>query len=386
MNPAPKISTTFDVPQVMPLMHPAFVRLMAVQMAFGLSFSIFLILPKHLALTLRARPSEIGWIMAMYGVANIAAARPINWLMVRVGRKRVLQLGALCAALGGLVFVFASNAGWLAGFGRFLQGVAWAMVFTAGTSMAVDLAPPGRMAQSMGLFASAVLAMNAIGPPLAEPLLNSWGYGPVFMVAVAGALVALVLARRLPETLIPPAPLRDHGKSAMPPRHVALWVVLGLVCGTMFTFYQPLALEVHVPRVSDFLLGYTASALAVRLLGGRVMDKVGYRKVCLASLALYALVVLAMRWMSPDTVVVLGVVYGLAHGTFYPAMLSLSVSAVTPAARGALMSTINVAFHAGAMAVVVLGYVAEFTGLAGIFTGAAAVAVLGLWWLRSSGT
>ena len=371
----------------MPLLHPAFMRLMAVQLAFGLSFSIFLILPKHLAVTLHARPSQIGWIMAMYGVANIAFARPLNWLMLQAGRKRVLQAGALCSALGGLAFVFTDHAGFLAGFGRFLQGISWAMVFTAGTAMAVDLAPPGRMAQSMGLFASAVLVTNAIGPPFAEPLLKSWGYASVFLIAVASSLAGFLLARRLPETVVATVSAdREKSSASMPASYVGVWVVLGMACGTMFTFYQPLALQVHAPRVSDFLLGYTAAALCVRVLGGRVIDRLGYRKVCLASLALYAAVVLCMRWMSPGTVVVLGATFGLAHGTFYPSMLALSVAAVTPTARAALLSTINVAFHAGAMTVVLLGYVAEFAGLTGVFSLAGLFTFVGLWWLRPTGT
>lgn len=371
----------------MPLLHPAFMRLMAVQFAFGLSFSIFLILPKHLAVTLHARPFQIGWIMAMYGVANIAFARPLNWLMLRAGRKRVLQAGALCSALGGLAFVVTDHAGILAGSGRFLQGISWAMVFTAGTAMAVDLAPPGRMAQSMGLFASAVLVTNALGPPVAEPLLKSCGYAFVFSVAVASSLAGFLLARRLPETMTADASAKSETSSAsMPASYVGVWVVLGMACGTMFTFYQPLALQVHAPRMSDFLLGYTVAALFVRVLGGRVMDRLGYRKVCSVSLALYAAVVLSMRWMSPSTIVVLGATFGLAHGTFYPSMLALSVASVTPRSRAALLSTINVAFHAGAMSVVLLGYLAEFAGLTCVFGVAGLFTLVGLWWLRPSAT
>ena len=387
MNPAPKASPSLIIPTAATdsLLQPAFVRLMAMQVAFGLSFSIFLILPKHLAVTLHAGPAAVGWIMSMYGVANIVFARPLAALVDRLGRKRALQAGALCAAVGSVMFLLADTAGVLAGAGRLLQGVAWAIVFTAGTSMAAELAPPGRMAHAMGVFASAVLAMNAIGPPLAEPMLAAWGHRPVFALAAFGSLIAFFLARRLPANECA-KPQGTRIRSSLPRAYVALWVVLGVACGTMFTFYQALALSVHVPRVSDFLLGYTAAALFVRVFGGQFVDRVGYRRTCMWAFMLYAFVVFAMRWLGPQTIVILGAAFGVAHGTFYPAMMALSVVSVPSHERSALMSTINVAFHSGAMAVVVLGYLAEYMGLEGIFALAAIVTLLSLGWLRPGPT
>lgn len=373
LNPAPAAS----------LLQPAFVRLMAMQVAFGLSFSIFLILPKHLAVTLHAGPAAIGWIMSMYGVANILFARPIAAFVQRVGRKRALQAGALCATLGSSLFVFADTAGVLAASGRLLQGVAWALVFTAGTAMAAELAPVGRMAHAMGVFASAVLAMNAIGPPLAEPMLTAWGHRPVFALASMASFVAFFLARRLPaQTAAASDTPAMRTRSPLPRAYLALWVVLGVACGTMFTFYQALAIDAHVPRVSDFLLGYTAAALLVRVFGGRFVDRIGYRTTCLWTFVLYGFVVFAMRWMGPHTIVILGACFGAAHGTFYPAMMALSVVTVPPQARSALMSTINVAYHSGAMAVVALGYAATYIGFEAIFALAAMVTLLSLGWLR----
>ncbi len=364
-----------------PLLHAAFLRLLAVQAAFGMSFSIFLILPKHMTVNLHAGPFEIGWVTALYGLANIAVSRPLSRLLSWVGRKRVLQLGALCAAAGGSVFMFIDHVGPLAGLGRILQGVSWAMIFAAGSSLAADLAPPGRMAQAMAVFASAVLAMNAVGPPLAEPMLNLWGPMPVFGVAVVSSLLAFFLAKRLPHS--DPVPEPDVGPTrALPRPYLALWVLLGLACGTMFTFHQPLALLRGVPRVSDFLLGYTAAALSVRVMAGRLLDKVGYRRACVAALALYAMVVLCTGFMTPGLVVVLGAAFGLAHGTFYPALMALSVAQVGVAERSALMVTINVAFNAGAMMVVVLGYWAETVGLPLVFTLTGVATAFGLWWLR----
>lgn len=369
------------------LLHPAFVRLLFVQSALGLSFSVFLILPKHLTVGLGAGPFEIGWIMALYGAANILLAKPLARLLRRVGRRRFMRLGALCTALGGAVFMFVDHAGLLAGFGRFVQGIAWAMIFTAGSALAADLAPPGRMAQAMGVFASAVLAMNAVGPPLAEPLLAEGGPIVVFGIAVAAALLAFVLAGRLPAD----GPTRETAQvtpaagRVLPVQLWALWAVLGFSCATMFSFHQPLALQRGVLRVSDFLLGYTVTALAVRVVAGRWLDRVGYERACRASLALYGVVVAGTQLMAPGTIAVLGAVFGIAHGTFYPSFMALSLARVSADERPLLMTTVNVAFSAGSLLVVALGFVAERVGLPLVFSGVGAVTLAGLWCLRRRG-
>jgi MFS family permease len=365
-----------------PLFGSAFRRLMLVHLAFGMCTSIFLILPKHFTVTLHAGPREIGAVMTMHGVANILLMRPLRALLARWTHRRVLAVGTLVMALGGSLFIWVQDASVLAGAGRFLQGAGWACVFTAGSAMAANLAPPGRMAQAIGFFAAALLCTNAIGPAFSEMMLPILGPTWVWIIGAGFGVIAFVFAVRLPrdgDTNSTPkadgAPLPPLG-TLIAPRYFVLWFVMGLISVTMFTFHQPFALQRGFARVSDLLVGFTMTALVVRILSGRLLDRLGHRKVAMVTLAGYGLVLVSLNFLGPIGLWPLGLAFGLTHGAFYPAMMAMCMSTVLPENRALAISRINTANHLGAICVFGLGYVAEIGGYPLVFTGVGALTVI----------
>jgi MFS family permease len=178
---------------------------------------------------------------------------------------------------------------------------------------------------------------------------------------------------------------------------LATSVVLGIACGAMLTFHQPLALDRGISRVSDFLVAYTAGALFARLGLGRLGDRIGAARVACASFLLYGAVVAAMPGLRATSVLgslaMFGAIFGLAHGLFWPAFLTLALSgggsgqSVGRApGRERLMAWINGGFNLGVTTASVLGLVAEAVGFGlvlvpvGLLT---AATVLPLWrWAR----
>ena len=147
-------------------------------------------------------------------------------------------------------------------------------------------------------------------------------------------------------------------------------VVLGAACGAMLTFHQPLALVRGIDRVSDFLIAYTAAALLVRLGLGRLTDRIGAGRVAFASFLLYAAVVAAMPGLAPGwRLAVFGALFGLAHGLFWPAFLSLSLAAVQRkwTWTRAVAGLHQWGFNLGVASVGLLGLVVERAGYALVF-------------------
>ncbi len=356
---------------------------MAMQLAYGFSFSVFLLLPKFMAVALHAGPLAIGVVSAMLGVGCVAAVPLLGTHLERRGVRAPILIGNLMLAVGALGFAFVDSVGPLAALLRGLHGMSWTLVFNAGMTLTTMIAPPGRMAQAIGIYGSTNLISNALAPAVAEPLMNVVGYRPVFAGAAAVALVAWWLGLRLqvpPREPGPRQPVSLVGLLRRP--HVrALTIVValsGVALGVMFTFHQPFALQLGMTHVSGFFIGYTAGALLVRIGGGRLVDRIGHRRAMVWSLVLYGAVTAAMSLLTPGRLAPLGFLFGLAHGTFFPASLALAVSGTEPVARGHVLALLNGALMGGMMLVPAVGAAAGAVGYPAIFLVSGAVVLSAL--------
>ena len=377
-----------------PLQVPAFRALLLAQSCFGVAYSTFLILPKFLAVNLGAGPSQVGWIMATASLVNVLGVRPVAYVGTRWGGPRALALGSLFMAAGALGFIPVDSVGPLAFLCRVLQGLGWAFMFSASGQLVLALAPPGRLSQAIALHGSSNLVTNAIGPALAEPGIALFGAGPVFAGAGAVAVLGAWLCSRieLPPGSTPqpgPVPPATDGAAAAtlavpatvdptptavpsPPARLPyflllLGVMVGVGSGTMFTFHQPLALSRGSERISDFLVAYTIGAVGIRLAFGRLIDRVGARRVAFASFLVYGLVIASMIALTPGTLALFGALFGLAHGMFWPAFLALVLQTAVPAIRSRSLAWVNAAYNAGVVSVAGLGLVAERAGFGLVF-------------------
>jgi MFS family permease len=356
-----------------------FVTLLCLQLAFGFSFSTFYLLPKFMAVELRATPVAIGAVTGMFGLSGLVAIPLLGASIDHVRRRSFLRAGSALMVVGAFGFLLVDEAGVLAGALRLAQGLAWAMVFTAGLALTSDTAPPQRMAEAIGVLGSANLVMNAIAPAIAEPIAEQAGYGPAFALAGVAAVVATGLSFKLDE---PAATGRNHAPSLVaflqrPATRMMAPIIgtAGAAFGVMFTFYQPAALEVGIRQVRGFFIAYTAGALFVRLGLARVADRWGRHVVAVAALVLYGAAVIGMHKISPLGLALFGFLFGVAHGFFFPAFNAMVLEDAPREERGKLMTLSNGFFSIGSASVVGLGFAVETMGYGGIFV-LAGIAVL----------
>ena len=374
---SPALPSSRPGPSPSPLANPAFRRLLFTQALFGVAYSVFLILPKYLATHLHASTGLISWIMASAAAVNVISAPLMGRIAGAQGARRGMVIGNLAMATGSVLFVFVAHPGAGAFVARALQGLGWALVFSSAGMLAVALAPPDRIAQAIGLHGSANIITNAIGPALAEPAIAAWGATPVFLAAAAVALFAAYQSTRVaspPAPPVPPSPAAAPAPPAAaraprPSRFLLLpSLMLGIACGVMFTLHQPLALDRGIHRVSDFLVAYTAGALAMRLGFGRFTDRLGAGPVSAASFLLYGLVVAGMPLLHGSWGLVgFGALFGVAHGIFFPALLAFSIGSSPEASRGRVIAGFNASFNLGGAAVVPFGMLAERHGFSAAF-------------------
>jgi MFS family permease len=359
-----------------------FVLLLCSQPLAGFAISTFYLLPKFLTTELHATPSQIGLVSAAYGIAGSLAV-PLLGAAVDKVSPRVLLLSA-CAALAAaaLGFVWVDRVGPLLLALRTIQGLAWAVLFTAGMMLTIGTSPAARLAQAIGYYGVANLVMNAVAPATAEILAERTGWTPIFVLASATGVLGFLIAFWLPDER-PARPsdvsifeLLSRRRSLSMVAIVAIW---GGSFAAMFVFHQPFALELGMKNVRGFFIAYTVTAIFARVGLGNAVDRIGRSVVAVASLALYAVVVLAMQGLRPGWLEPIGAALGIAHGFFFPAYSAFVIERAPPEERGKLMALSNAAFSGGfALAGVVLGGVAERDGYAHAYLLAGLVTTAGV--------
>jgi MFS family permease len=372
-----------------------FALLLGLQFAFGIGFSIFVLLPKILASALHAGPEGIGLVTSMFSLAGVAAVPFVGARVDRAGRPRLIIAGTALMLVASLGFLAVDRVGPLALVLRAAQGVAYTVVFVTGAALAADVAPPDRMARTMALYGSSNLVTNAVAPLFAEPMIEHVGPRSVYVAAALASLVAGLLGTRLVER--PPA--HAHASAA----DASLWAVMrrpralrimtvmtlaGIALGAMFTFSQPMALERGFRHVGGFFIAYTLAVIAVRVVLHDLVDRVGPQRACVAALVLYAAIVFSMRWLGVAGVVgrwglsAFGAVFGVAHGFLFPAAMALGIENLPTVERGRMLTLTNAGFIGGGAFVLPLGGVAAHAGYPTLYglCAAGALAAAALLW------
>ena len=352
------------------LYSPRFVLILSLQFIFGLGFSSFLLLPKYLTEAHVADATTIGRIVAAGPLAAVFIMPLQAAYIDRFRRHHLMFVSALVLLSAALGFSQLHEIGWGVYGLRLLQGAAFASFMATAATLVVEITPPERLGQALGLSGAANLVTNAIGPGVAEPLAAAWGWHAVFLLSAVASACAALGTLALGDARAPRA--RAHPRpGVVQPRRLALLhsaLVGGLGFGVVITFYQPLALSLGITEVRALFIGYTLAALGVRVVFGAWLDRIDRRRLALLAAGVYPLVVFATAGLRPGWLFPLGVALGLAQGTLYPVVTALLFERAEPEARGALMTYFSGCFNLGfVLATIGLGALASRVGYRSVF-------------------
>jgi MFS family permease len=360
------------------LLSKPFVLMLCVQFCFGLAYSSFFLLPKYLTREFHASASAIGVVTSVGFLAGVLATPWIGAAIDRGARRTSITCGALVNAACAWLFFYVHTISTPLYLLRAAQGISYALVFNALVTVAADLAPPKKLSQAIGLCGAAGMLANAIAPAIAERIADHQGWGLVFLLAAGAALFAAVLSLGIGGGRAPIAttPVADEDAPSAwtlvrDPRRFGSFVcsaAAGAGFGVMFTFTQPFALAHGANHVSNFFIGYTVSALTVRVFLGGLADSFGRHRVAFGALVLYGLVACMTSQLRPNLLFPVGVCLGVAHGLLYPAINALGAEGIPRARRGAVMSYFGACFYGGfALWVFAAGLLAKSTGYPVVF-------------------
>jgi len=246
---------------------------------------LHLAVPK-LSAALRPSSAQLLWIIDVYGFLVAGSLVTMGTLGDRIGRRRLLLIGAAAFSIASVLAAFSTSAETLIA-SRALMGVAGATLAPSTLSLIFNMfVDPTQRRVAIGIWISSFSAGGAIGPVLGGVLLEYFWWGSVFLLALPVMALLLVLGPRvLPEFRDPEARRLDLRSAAMSLAALlaviyglkdtaqdgfgllpALSIVAGMAVGVLFvrrqlTLANPL-IDIQLFRIPSF-----SASLATYMLG-----------------------------------------------------------------------------------------------------------------------
>jgi DHA2 family multidrug resistance protein-like MFS transporter len=345
---------------------------------------LFLAVP-HLSAALRPSSAELLWITDIYGFLLAGLLITMGTLGDRIGRRRLLLLGAAAFGLASLLAAYSTSPGMLIA-ARALLGVAGATLAPSTLSLLRTMfQDPRQRTLAIGVWIASFSAGAAIGPLAGGVLLERFWWGSVFLLAVPVMLLLLALGPRLlPEYRDPDAGRLDLASAAMslvavllviwglkqfaqdglglPP---ALSILGGLAVGVVFVRRQQLApdplLDLRLFRSRAFSAALAANTLDFFVSFAALLFIAQYLQLVLGLSPLQA-----GLWMLPSSV-------GFIVGSLLTPLLVRRVRPASVMAAGMVLAAVGFALltrldAAAGLAVLVTGSVAFSVGSAPMTT------------------
>jgi DHA2 family multidrug resistance protein-like MFS transporter len=186
----------------------------------------------HLAvpkLTADLKPSSVQllWIIDIYGFLVAGSLITMGTLGDRIGRRKLLLIGAVFFGLASVLAAFSTSAEMLIA-SRAILGVAGATIAPSTLSLIRNMfLNPQQRTQAIGIWITSFSLGAAIGPLLGGVVLEFFWWGSVFLLAVPVMALLLVLGPRvLPEFRDP-----DAGRPDVLSAILSLVAVLSIIYG-----------------------------------------------------------------------------------------------------------------------------------------------------------
>ena len=240
----------------------------------------------HLSTELKPTSAQLLWIVDIYGFLIAGSLITMGTLGDRIGRRRLLLIGAAAFGVASVLAAFAQSATMLIAC-RALLGIAGATLMPSTLALIRNMfADPQQRSMAIGIWISGFSAGSAIGPLVGGVLLQYFWWGSVFLLGVPVMVLLLILGPwLLPEYRDPKAGRIDllsaalslaavlltiYGVKQFAQEGLGLWstlsVTLGITLGVVFVQRQRVLADPFVD-LNLFRLPVFSAAMVMYTLG-----------------------------------------------------------------------------------------------------------------------
>jgi len=376
------------------LYTPAFIALYLANFSLVASFAAFFLFPLFI-IGHGGNQQDIGIIMGVFSLTS-ALCRPwIAEMIDRIGRKRSYTIGCIIMTLVPLLYLLLR--GDLSGYYPLLillraaHGVGLAICFTAIFTFIVDLIPEDRLNEGIGMFGTSGLIGMAVGPLLAEPVLERFGFPAFFIIASGLAVIALLMQAPIkdkhhlhPEKSAPSCSFFSLLKTRKQLVCGGLAMLFGFGLAATGSFIAPFAQTRHLGYISLYYLAYSTAAVGVRFIAGKMADRFGENQIIPWGLILAASGLLLVPLVHGNILLLIaGFIFGTGHGLLFPALNAMAVRDEPYAVRGKVTGIFTGGIDAGIFCgALILGIIGNLAGFTTLFLCAGTMMLSGLYLFR----
>ncbi len=195
---------------------------------YAMDLTVLNLAVPSLSADLRPTSAQLLWIVDIYGFVLAGFLVPMGTLGDRIGRRRLLLIGAAAFGLASVFAAFARSAGMLIA-ARAILGVAGATLAPLTLSLIRNMfADPDERRFAIGVWITSYSVGGVIGPILGGMLLDHFWWGSVFLIGVPVMLVLLAVGPALLPEYRDPAARRIDVPSAALSLAAVLLVIYGI--------------------------------------------------------------------------------------------------------------------------------------------------------------
>ena len=194
---------------------------------YSMDLTVLYLAVPHLTADLKPTSAQLLWISDIYGFLIAGSLITMGTLGDRIGRRRLLLMGATAFGIASVLAAFSNSAEMLIAT-RALLGVAGATLAPSTLSLIRNMfLDPHQRTMAIGIWATSFSVGGALGPLLGGVMLEHFWWGSVFLLSVpVMAMLLIVGPKLLPEFRDPNAGRLDITSAIM-----SLTAVLSMIYG-----------------------------------------------------------------------------------------------------------------------------------------------------------
>ncbi|WP_457753514.1 MFS transporter [Thermococcus sp.] len=342
---------------------------------FFLGIALVSPLISPLAILLGATPLIVGSITSVSSIVSFFLKPLGGFLGDRGWKFQVMMLGNGLGALAGVFYIMSISFGNLAllAVGRGIHGFAMALFFPSSLATAIELAPKGRVGETLGWRGMMFSFSNLIGPAIGGFVAEYLGFQSAFAFTVVFSLIALFfvsIAYNKDKNKIKTKREEKHEHASYRQLLNAFFIAacfsllfMSLAYSGTFTFlpalYKVLGLGTSAFGIYASIMG--GFSLLTRVFGGREADRRGPIPVATFGflLLLLAYIMLSLH-PTPPLAYLSAIPLGMGFGFAVPSLQMMALAKLPQKIRTFGSSIYTMFFDLGYLAgPLVFGYIAQ---------------------------
>jgi MFS family permease len=311
-------------------------------------------LPLYLTRELHTSKAVAGLVVSVLALTSIAIRPWAGGFIDRVGRRPLLIVGPILAAISAVGLLTLKYVAAVLAM-RLIQGAGSAITYSSAVAAVADVAPPHKRAGYLALFSTFFYVGFALGPFIAELLIDSSGFPAVWWTVAGfttfGAIVATFVRETRPATLAAPPKVPILHRLFHPAARLPGMVFFSIGIGwtAIASFLSLYARDIGLSNSDVLFVALSISVLATRFVSGGLADRFGRMAVAVPSLLLVIAGLAGVAWSeSPVGAVISLAIFGVGYSGGFPALLTMVVDRAPEQERGVAMASFNVYFDIGA--------------------------------------